>query len=78
MCTEYVYFSEHSLAFICVSEITDQAKGSMCQLAWQVGVLVCVCVCVSNIVECRGRVISLCHAAYVVTNVPLPLYIVSQ
>ena len=44
---------------ICISEITDQAKGSMCQLAWQVGVLewetceglfasqcVCVCVCV--------------------------------
>ena len=62
MCTEYVYFSEHSLAFICASEITDQAKikGSMCQLVWQVGVLewetcegpfasrfVCVRVCIT-------------------------------
>ena len=60
MCTECVYFSEHSLGsmyILCASEVRDQARGSMCQLAWRLGVLewetcegvracVCACVCV--------------------------------
>ena len=55
MCTEYVYFSEHSLAFICASEIRDQAKrehvpaGLAGGCAW-VGDMwrsLCITVCVS-------------------------------